>query len=77
MKFCYMEAVDVSRINEQDEEGNTPLIRACKEGNYNVVRACLEKGADRSIANQKGETAYQLVCTSGKTMLLKLFHTYG
>ncbi len=72
-----MEGVDVSQINEQDAEGNTLLIRACKAGNYDVVRICLEKGADRNLANQKGETAYQIVRESGKTLLLKLFHTYG
>ncbi len=59
--------MDVSQTNKQDAEGNTLLIRACKAGIYDVVRTCLEKGADRNLANKKGETAYQIVCESGKT----------
>jgi ankyrin repeat protein len=60
-------------INERDEKGNTILMIACRKGFYGLAKLCLEKGADRTITNNSGETAYQLVLESKNTLLLKLF----
>lgn len=60
-------------INERDNNGNTILMIACKKGLYGLAKLCLEKGADRTITNNSGENAYNLVLESKNTLILKLF----
>lgn len=38
-----------SELNEQDSEGQTPLLLAVKEGHYNIVKVLLSWGADIAI----------------------------
>lgn len=45
-------------LNAQDYLGNTALIYAASLGDLDVVKALLAKGADLSIKNNKGETAF-------------------
>lgn len=46
------------RIDEQDEAGNTPLILAMRFSNVAMARILLEGGANSSLANERGETAW-------------------
>jgi len=64
-----------SDINEQDEEGNTPLHWALKipittrlecDQAIDAVNALFEKGADLSIENQRGLTPFQLATQAQK-----------
>lgn len=47
-------------INAKDNSGYTPLMLAALRGNVEVVRLLLQKGADISLKNAKGETAVDL-----------------
>jgi len=48
--------VAVSRINAQDEEGNTPLHFAVMTENVEIARALVARGADSSVENEEGES---------------------
>lgn len=47
--------MDINHANKNDE---TPLIAAVKESQNEVVKRLLLKGADRSLINNEGKTAY-------------------
>jgi len=49
-----------ANVNAQDGEGDTALIHGIKAGKMSHVTILLSAGADRSIANKRGETAYSL-----------------
>lgn len=50
----------LARINEQDSNGNTPLLLAVLTENKEAVGLLLEAGADISIKNDKHEDALEL-----------------
>lgn len=56
---------DKSFIDEANSEGNTPLMFACYENHCQVVQELLRLGADVSLVNQTGETAYSIVIRRG------------
>jgi len=47
-------------VNMVDDNGDTALIHAVRENNVAAVRALLQAGADPSIANRNGFTAFRL-----------------
>lgn len=49
-----------SNINNRSELGTTPLIAAVVRHQPEIVQILLEEGADTSIANEEGDTAYDL-----------------
>ena len=49
-----------ANINSLSKKGNTPLMRAATNGKIDIVKFLLSRGADKSIVNQEGETAYSL-----------------
>lgn len=57
--------MDLSEINQQDRNGNTPLIWASSEGHYEVVQILVENGASLNVQNFKGETALFLAASRG------------
>ena len=46
-------------LNTQDRNGETALIRAVREGDTNTARMLLQQGADATIADTYGITAYE------------------
>lgn len=51
-------AVDIE--TKEFEFGRTPLLCAASQGNTEVVRLLLEKGADKSVRDIEGKTAFML-----------------
>ncbi len=49
-----------AKINIQDTEGLSPLMLAAKNGYAQGVKALVEAGADKSLKNLEGKTAYDL-----------------
>ena len=48
-------------VNIKDEEGNTPLIKACYGNNSLIVKKLLKAGADVNEKNNKGETPIYII----------------
>ncbi len=60
-----MNSVEDSRIGDkdidkQDNNGKTPLMLAAYYGHAEIVSYLLANGADKSVANKKGETALSI-----------------
>lgn len=56
-----------AELNVQDNEGNTPLLIACRWCNEKTVRYLLKAGADFTLRNSKGETAMDIAAERGYT----------
>ena len=57
---------DAKDINDQDESGQTPLMRAAgSQMDYGVVQLLIEAGADIHIRNSDGFTALMLAAFTG------------
>ena len=56
-------------INIQDASGWTPLMEAIMDDFPAIVKYLVEKGADLSIANQRGATAPMLAQKFGRTSM--------
>jgi len=48
-------------INEENDEGETPLFEVCKNINKTIVEILFENGADINKKNKKGETPIFMV----------------
>lgn len=54
-----------AKLDIQDHDGFTPLMRAARDGNASAVRALIALGANIAISNRKGETARQVAERDG------------
>jgi ankyrin repeat protein len=61
-----------SIINEQDEIGTTALHTAASHGHEECVKLLLEGGADKTIKNHYGQTAYAKATKKEIKMLVKI-----
>lgn len=60
-------------INEQDEHGNTPFMRATRAGQFIAVRKMMGgKGVDTSARNFIGQDAYELANIYGHWKVVEL-----
>ena len=53
-------------LNTQDRKGRTPLHRATYEGCVEAAEALLEAGADPTVLNKNGKTAFQIARKDAK-----------
>jgi len=53
-------------INKPDETGKTALMEAAADGDIETCQLLISKGADASIKDKKGKTAFDYACTSIK-----------
>ena len=53
-------------LNAQDRKGRTPLHRATYEGRVEAAEALLQAGADPSLRNKTGKTAFQIARKDAK-----------
>ncbi|ORX78126.1 ankyrin [Anaeromyces robustus] len=56
-----------ANINAKDNEGETPLIIACKYGNEKVVKVLVDYGADINKQDNEGYTPIFIACRFSRT----------
>ncbi len=59
-------------LNEQDKDGNTPLMVAILYDNETVVDMLLHMNVDLTLANKKKETALDLATKSGNNNIIAM-----
>lgn len=57
--------LEYSKLNEEDENGNTPLIFAASQGREDLATALIDQGAYVNHQNNNGETALYWAATAG------------
>lgn len=50
-----------AKINQQNKQGETPLMKAAQTGNVDVFMHLLQNGADTTITDQRGKTAIEQI----------------
>lgn len=50
-----------AKVNDRDNEGNTPLHKAASKGNLGNVKYLIQKGADIKAKNSDGYTPLDVV----------------
>ena len=61
-----------ANINVRNEEGETPLLAACRAGHFDLAKLLVEKGADVRAARSDGATPLAMSILSGRTDLMHL-----
>ena len=61
-----------ANLDLQDEEGNSPLMKAIENGFIMGAQTLIFKGADMLIKNKAGEDAYQIAMKKGNISMAKL-----
>ena len=61
-----------AELDVQDNEGDTPLLLACRHADEKAVRYLVKAGADISLRNNKGESALDLAAGRGYSDALEL-----
>ncbi|XP_078435400.1 ankyrin repeat family protein [Wolffia australiana] len=64
-------------VDIKDEEGETPLIHACRQEQLETVRYLLDRGADPSASSDLGATSLHHSAGTGNIELLNLFLAKG
>src|SRR5215216_1232927 len=65
------------RINQPDQDGYTPLMRAAERGQVNAVRALLKRGAEVDARHPAGITALMFAARKGCLQVVKLLLAAG
>ena len=65
---------NIPNVNQQDDEGLTPLMQACVDSNMEAVKFLLESGADTTlVTHDESSAAITCAIQSSNFALLKLF----
>lgn len=65
-----------SNINDATSKKWTPLMAAALKGNVDVVKLLLKKGADKSLKNSDGKTAFD-IATANKVIYFERAEEYN
>ncbi|KAK2142501.1 hypothetical protein LSH36_947g01017 [Paralvinella palmiformis] len=63
-------------IDVRDKDGKTALMTSVVNGHMELVHLLLEKGADISIKNEYGKTAYDMAISMEKRRVVKVLEEY-
>jgi len=69
--------VEISEINQQDRNGNTPLMWASFEGKSEVVQILVDNGAALNLQNFRGETSLFLAASRGNVDVCRILLENG
>ena len=65
------------RFNDRDNKGNTALIMAARNGASKIVKKLRDHGADITLKNDEGYTAYDRAIKHGYTETARILRKYG
>ena len=68
---------EMDRVDERDEEGNTPLHLAARNGHMEVVQLLVRHGADRRIRNSEGKTPGKVARDAGHKRIAAVLSLRG
>lgn len=54
----------IPEIDKKDKQGNTALIKACKQYNVNIALDLINRGANLDLTDNNGNTALMITCSS-------------
>lgn len=69
-------ALKTNDVNLKNGNGYTPLMLAVRCGRLSIVKVLLERGADATLKNRFGETAYDLAFYWNQTAILRELDNY-
>jgi len=72
-----IETATVADVNEQDHNGNNPLMWACSEGREDLVQLLVDQGTDVNAQNLAGETALYLAAARGNAAIAQYLIEHG
>jgi len=61
-------------INQEDKNGNTPLIIAIKNDNDKIIKYLIKNGAEIRKHNNAGETPFTILCNNRKESIIKFIY---
>ncbi|XP_052081268.1 uncharacterized protein LOC127719286 isoform X2 [Mytilus californianus] len=62
-----------AEVNARDNEGETPLLLACRYGDYELVKTILSsRKSDLNLQNSKGQTPLYLACEFGDDNIVEI-----
>jgi hypothetical protein len=64
-------------VNEQDSQGNSPMLLACRSGNFEIAEILVCAGAGVSVANERGDTPLLAAVGAGKLALAEMLVSKG
>lgn len=64
-------------LNEKDQDGFTPLMRAIRESNAEEARRLLDQGADVNTSNEAGVTALMIAAGMGRNDVISMLIEKG
>jgi hypothetical protein len=64
-------------VNEEDAQGNSPLLLACRSGNFEMAEMLVVAGAGVSAANKRGDTPLLAAVGAGKLELAEMLVSKG
>jgi ankyrin repeat protein len=59
-------------VNEEDSQGNSPLLLACRSGNFEIAEILVGAGANVSTANERGDTPLLVAVGAGRFEMFEL-----
>ena len=64
-------------INSKDLAGDTALIAASKNNQVQIIQLLIDLGADKSLNDAEGQTAYDYAAEKGYEEIVQLLQTFG
>jgi ankyrin repeat protein len=79
LAFAVGDDIRTFDVNEKDsrQEGNTPLLLACRSGNFEIAEMLVTAGAGVRAANYRGDTPLLAAVEVGKLELAKMLVSKG
>jgi hypothetical protein len=77
LAFALGDDIRTYGVNEENSQGNSPLLLACRSGNLEIAEMLLVAGAGVSAANNRGDTPLLAAVGAGKLELAEMLVRKG